>query len=1038
MVHSEIVLGFLAQSDKLGSVRSGSFHTGNSFMKRASRALAVAASAGLAVSSMGQNGAADSHRLSLRAAEVNTVTGTGAAALAAAVGSRPAAARFVVQLDGPMTPERRAAMMAAGMRVDDYLPTHAYIVRLDGARAAAVAALGFVRWHAEYQDAWKLDPELGKRTYITKERLDLRRRARDRVVVTTFAGHDAGEVERAIWSIRGSAILDTEPSGSHMELVVEIDDASVAGLASIPGVQFVEPAPEVTPRSNYTTRWIVQGNLAGVFPLYANGLRGEGQVVGILDGRVDVNHCSFLDAAPIGPTHRKIVAMQTIGAGESHGTHVAGIAAGNDPASADTANTRGVAYLGKIAWATYGGATSGEFNTGTNFCRAAGARVHTNSWGNDGTTAYDALCRAVDEQSYNNEDDVICFAVTNQSSLKNPENAKNVLAVGNTQDTPTQTTICTGGAGPTSDGRRKPEIWAPGCATQSSQSGTACGTVAFTGTSMASPAIAGTAMLVRQYYTAGYYPLGTAGGPSLTPSGALIRATLMNTGQDLTAAAGGFQVPTGYPSVQEGWGRVRADDALYFPGDARKLVVRDVRNNVGLTTAGEQLVNINVVGSTEPLRVTLTWTEPPATAGAAQAAINDLDLVVEGPSGMYLGNVFNTATGTSVTGGTRDAKNNTEQILITSPSAGPWTIRVRGANVAVGTQGFAIVATGEVSEGPPPALTIGLPAGTPSLVPPGVPTDITVRVTPGSQGVVAGSPTMFYRMSGAGAYASTPLVPISGNDYRGTLPGALCSTTPQFYFTAAGSGGANAASPGNAPTSVYSTLVGTVATNTVMSVNFDAVLPGGWTATGLWHVSSACSPTGTPCAGTSAAYYGQDSGCNFNTGTGPNSGTLTSPIIALPAVPPGGTVSLSFCSALLTENLGGWDLAEVLVNGNPVATAPEGGAWTTVTADLTSFAGQNITLGFRFNTVDGINNNFRGWHVDNLQISATGTTCTNPATCYANCDGSSGNPLLTANDFSCFLNKYATGDSYANCDGVGGLTANDFSCFLNAYAAGCS
>lgn len=62
------------------------------------------------------------------------------------------------------------------------------------------------------------------------------------------------------------------------------------------------------------------------------------------------------------------------------------------------------------------------------------------------------------------------------------------------------------------------------------------------------------------------------------------------------------------------------------------------------------------------------------------------------------------------------------------------------------------------------------------------------------------------------------------------------------------------------------------------------------------------------------------------------------------------------------------------------------------------------------------------------------------AVCYANCDGSSGSPLLTANDFQCFLNRYAAGDTYANCDGSTGsprLTANDFQCFLNRYAAGC-
>ncbi|MBX3377251.1 MAG: hypothetical protein KF678_09650 [Phycisphaeraceae bacterium] len=61
--------------------------------------------------------------------------------------------------------------------------------------------------------------------------------------------------------------------------------------------------------------------------------------------------------------------------------------------------------------------------------------------------------------------------------------------------------------------------------------------------------------------------------------------------------------------------------------------------------------------------------------------------------------------------------------------------------------------------------------------------------------------------------------------------------------------------------------------------------------------------------------------------------------------------------------------------------------------------------------------------------------------CYPNCDGSTGSPLLTANDFQCFLNKYAQADTYANCDGSTGsplLTANDFQCFLNKYAVGCS
>ena len=58
----------------------------------------------------------------------------------------------------------------------------------------------------------------------------------------------------------------------------------------------------------------------------------------------------------------------------------------------------------------------------------------------------------------------------------------------------------------------------------------------------------------------------------------------------------------------------------------------------------------------------------------------------------------------------------------------------------------------------------------------------------------------------------------------------------------------------------------------------------------------------------------------------------------------------------------------------------------------------------------------------------------------ANC-GSASSPVLNANDFQCFVNRYAAGDPWANCDGSTVppvLNANDFSCFLNAFAAGCS
>jgi hypothetical protein len=73
---------------------------------------------------------------------------------------------------------------------------------------------------------------------------------------------------------------------------------------------------------------------------------------------------------------------------------------------------------------------------------------------------------------------------------------------------------------------------------------------------------------------------------------------------------------------------------------------------------------------------------------------------------------------------------------------------------------------------------------------------------------------------------------------------------------------------------------------------------------------------------------------------------------------------------------------------------------------------------------------------DNARSSFTVTG----AACYPNCDASTTTPVLNVQDFSCFLNAFAAGNSYANCDQSTTppvLNVADFSCFLNAFAAGC-
>ena len=73
---------------------------------------------------------------------------------------------------------------------------------------------------------------------------------------------------------------------------------------------------------------------------------------------------------------------------------------------------------------------------------------------------------------------------------------------------------------------------------------------------MASPAVTGAAALVRQYFVEGWYPSGSPNaGDGFSPSAALLKAVLTNSAVDMTGIAG-------YPSNQEGWGRILLENAL--------------------------------------------------------------------------------------------------------------------------------------------------------------------------------------------------------------------------------------------------------------------------------------------------------------------------------------------------------------------------------------------------------------------------------------------------------------------------------------------
>ncbi len=617
------------------------------------------------------------------------------------------APRMVIQLDGPMTADRRDRLEAAGVVVGEYLPVNSYIVTVNPrANAAAMDNLEFVRFASDFQASWKVDPDIGQIPLQRLDRIAMRNEGKEMVTVYLFEGEEAAPAIDALRALGAQQIEPLGALGVNETITVVVPREAVNQIADLNSVQFIEAVGETVYR-NATGRAIVQSGTTTQTPLWDNGLLGTGQIVGHMDSAIQRLHCSFADASVNnvpGPNHRKLLAYNQGFGGASHGSHTAGTIAGD---GLNTGDTRGVAYLAKIVHhgIPNDSSTGTIFKSRLDLHHSQGARVHTNSWGQDFTTAYTGWTRAVDLFSREQEESMVAFAITNASSaFYTPENAKNGLAVSGHSDNSGINSWCTGGRGPTADGRFKPDILAPGCGIQSANTTTGCTTNSSTGTSMACPHATGTAALIRQYFTDGYYPTGVSGAnSSIIPSGALLRAMITNSGQDMTnvseqmaLGAGGFNA---YPNNREGWGRLLADNSLYFPGDSRRLVARDVRNaSVDSLTTGQMWeLEFDVNSSSEQLRVTMAFTDLAASIGSSFAPINNIDLEVVSPSGtIYKGNNF--SGGQVAAGGNADAINSIEQVHRNNPEVGTWTVRVKGTAVNQQTQGFAIVITGDVDD----------------------------------------------------------------------------------------------------------------------------------------------------------------------------------------------------------------------------------------------------------------------------------------------------------------------------------------------------
>ncbi|MBM3318519.1 MAG: S8 family serine peptidase [Candidatus Eisenbacteria bacterium] len=669
---------------------------------------------------------------------------------------------FLVQARGPITPEWREELEAAGARIHGYIPEHTFLVRLDGQARLRAAGLSATHWVGPYHPAYKISPGIGTQTFVTPERMA---DPRLRLMVRVFESPEA--VSARIGEL-GGEVLDYTDDGFSRRFLIRAPREAVAPLARIPEVWWIEEQPEFRTLNN-ATRWVVQSNASGWTPIWDQGLFGENEIVTIMDSGVDYNSCWFREngnAAP-GPSHRKVIDYSLFGGNAydgcdlGHGTHVAGTICGDQSyINPGNYNYNGMAYKARLTVQDVGaddwaGCNFGSVNVPSSLTSAfnasfgLNARVHSNSWGST-SNSYDGYCVDVDNAMWTRPEFLVCFAAGNSgpggSTVGSPGTAKNCVTVGATQQAPNQETIASySSRGPASDSRIKPTVTAPGgespnyIVSANNHTGNPPSPTClsqgdpFQGTSMATPAVAGMALSVRQYFRDGFYPQGVAGGDPIQPTGALVKATLVSSSADM----GGSDIPNN----NEGWGRILLDRALFFEGDTRELIAEMV--SPGLAT-GQSWTHQVTVDDTEELVVTLVWSDYPGTSGSGVAIVNDLDLTVTDPGGaLYRGNVF--ASGQSTTGGSADRRNVEECVRRRNPASGVWTVTVTGHNVPQGPQPFAVVLNGGFADWPPEDFSRALeprPARGPAAVtispnPSPDLTRIAYRVPQGHAGPVA-------------------------------------------------------------------------------------------------------------------------------------------------------------------------------------------------------------------------------------------------------------------------------------------------------------
>ncbi len=579
----------------------------------------------------------------------------------------------LVQLDKAPDAATIKSLKAKGIKLQHYVSSNTYLAELPQQTLKAIPTGISGVYHIP--EEIKIDKNLAEEPAITDPNTF--------VAVMFFGSITKEEVKKEI--ANAGATISTQKIDPDNTVFVNASPDVIQKIAALPFVMYVGKQTLKDVPLNYVNR--AAHSLDALNNIGGRNLQGKGVTVGVGD---DANPNTHVDFGT-----RLIV--RTPATSNYHGTHVTGSVGGAgliDPQYKGMAPKATIInqYFSEIIVSTpvyihdnQLVLTNNSYYSGADYCPGDGA--------------YDILSNYTDVQLNTYPNILHVFASGNDGGLTcSPYPAgfgniksgfqcsKNVLTVGNINNTGTSLINPGSSKGPVRDGRIKPEIVAGGTGVWSTTPGNGYGTN--TGTSMASPTVTGTLALLYERYRQLH------GGAD--PEGAFIKAIICNTAEDKGNPG---------PDFSYGFGMFNA-----------RRAVEAIENNTYFTntiTNGDEQSQTLTIPAGAQVKVMLYWSDPDAIPNAAKALINDLDLTVtDGASTVHYPLILNPANATAEAVEGIDNLNNIEQVTINNATAGNYTVKVKGTNISTGSQKYYVV-----YQILPPSITVEYPFGNEIFLP---------------------------------------------------------------------------------------------------------------------------------------------------------------------------------------------------------------------------------------------------------------------------------------------------------------------------------